>query len=225
MRTDTVFSTSSLQAYLSMIFLCGIALAISIQPATTIASLRTSDFSYPPGLFHLSFIVIFGLFAINRGAVVAANISSRPSYLKLVLRFLAHIAYGLTLLTPCFLFSRSLIPSGTLGLSALISNTAIWAVLLSLISLRLELRGGHRKRGAFLLRYGSFLAFCLIPFGLGLSRASLHLFVSASPVGFATRIIEGASAAEMVTGFLVPSLGILWLLTRKQRFDRRPHAV
>ncbi|MBU1048577.1 hypothetical protein KKG90_01000 [Candidatus Bipolaricaulota bacterium] len=225
MRTDTVFSTSSLQAYLSLVVLCGIALGLSIQPAVTIAALRASDITYPPGLFHMSFVLIFGLFAINRGAIVAANISSRVSHLKLVLRFLEHIGYGLMLLLPFIIYSRALIPSGTAGLITLVAFTAIAAVFFCLISLRLELRGTHRRRGAFLLRYGCYLAFCLIPFGIGLSHPSLVLFVSASPIGFATRVIEGASASEIAIGFLVPVLGILWILTRRQRFDRRHHAV
>lgn len=225
MRTDTVFSTSSLQAYLSLIFLCGIALALSIQPPVTIATIQTSEMRYPPGLFHITFVLLFGLFAINRGSLVAANITSRISRVKLALRFAEHIAYGLLLLSPYFLYSRSLIPSGTSSLIVLILYAAIMSLFFCLVSLHLEQRGGHRKQSAFLLRYGVFLAFCTIPFGIGVTQSSLALFVSVSPVGFATRIIAGASASEIAVGFLIPILGILWLLTRRQRFDRRQHAV
>jgi len=224
-RSDTVFSASSLQACLSLVFLCGIALALSIQPAMRIASLRTSDISYPPGLFHISFVFFFSLFSINRGALIAANISRRMSPLRLVLRFLEHIAYGLALLSPLLIFSRTLVPSGTAGLIALVLYATISSLFFGLISFQLELRGGHRRQGAFVLRYGCYFAFCLVPFGLGLSHPSLSFFLSASPVGLADRIIGGPSAVEVITGFLVPIFGILWILTRRQRFDRRHHAV
>lgn len=225
MRSDTVFSTSSLQAYLSLVFLCGIALAASIQPAVRIASLRASDVSFPPGLFHIAFVFFFGLFSINRGAILAANIPSRLSHLKLVLRFAEHIAYGLVLLSPYFLFSRALVSSGTAGLIMLVLYVALSSLFFCLVSFRLELRRGHRKQGAFLLRYGCYFAFCLVPFGVGVSHSSLSFLLSASPLGFATRIIGGASAIEIITGFLIPLLGIFWILTRRQRFDRRHHAL
>lgn len=225
MRSDTVFSTSSLQAYLSLVFLCGIALATSIQPSVRIGSLRASDVSFPPGLFHISFVVFFGLFSINRGAIIAANIPSRLSHLKLVLRFAEHIAYGLVLLSPYFLFSRALVSSGTAGLIVLVLYATVSSLFFCLVSFRLELRRGHRKQNAFLLRYGCYFAFCLLPLGVGVSHSSLSFLLSASPLGFATRIIGGASAIEIVTGFLIPLLGILWILTRRQRFDRRHHAV
>jgi hypothetical protein len=218
-RSDTVFSTSSLQAYVSLVFLSGIALALSIQPSTRIAALRASDVSYPPGLFHISLVFFFGVFAISRGAVLAANIPARLSHTKLILRFLEHIAYGLLLV------SRSLVSSGAMSLIALVLYVAISSLFFCLVSLRLEQRSDHRKQGAFLLRYGSYFAFSLVPFGVGFSHPSLSLFLSASPVGFASRLIGGASALEVVTGFLIPILGILWILTRRQRFDRRPHAV
>ena len=225
MRSDTVFSTSSLQAYLSLVFLCGIALATSIQPSVRIASLRAADVSFPPGLFHISFVFFFGLFSINRAAIIAANIPSRLSHLKLVLRFAEHIAYGLVLLSPYFLFSRALVSSGTAGLIVLVLYAAVSSLFFCLVSFRLELRRGHRKQDAFLLRYGCYFAFCLLPLGVGVSHSSLSFLLSASPLGFATRIIGGASAIEIVTGFLIPLLGILWILTRRQRFDRRHHAV
>ncbi len=225
MRTDTVFSTSSLQAYLSLVFLCGVALALSIQPAVAISAIRTSDMRYPPGLFHMSFILIFGLFSINRGSLIAANITAHVARAKLVLRFAEHIAYALVLLTPYFLYSRSLIPRGVFSLVVLILYSAVMSLFFCLVSFRLEQRGGHRKQSAFLLRYGTFLAFCLIPFGIGLSVPSLNAFVNVSPVGFASRMIVGASAFDIAIGFLVPIFGIFWLLTRRQRFDRRHHAV
>ena len=225
MRSDTVFSTSSLQAYLSLVFLCGIALVLSIQPAARIASLRVSDLSYPPGLFHVAFVFLFGLFSINRGAIIAANIPSRLSHLKLVLRFAEHIGYGLVLLSPYFLFSRALVSSGTAGLIVLVLYATISSLFFSLLSFHLELRRGHHKQGAFLLRYGCYFAFCLLPFGVGVTHSSLSFLLSVSPLGFATRIIGGASAIEIVTGYLTPLLGILWILTRRQRFDRRHHAV
>ncbi|MCK4570584.1 hypothetical protein KAT84_01415 [Candidatus Bipolaricaulota bacterium] len=225
MRSDTVFSTSSLQAYLTLVFLCGIALALSIQPASRIAALRASNISYLPGLFHLAFVFLFGLFAVNRGAVVAANASARISHLKLILRFLEHIVYGLLLLLPYLLFSRALLSDRIIGLFILASYTAVSSLFFCLVSYRLELRGNRRKRNAFLLRYGFYGAFCLVPFGIGMSHRSLSLLLGASPIGLATRIIGEASAIELLIGFLVPILGILWLLTRRRRFDRRHYAV
>ena len=225
MRSDTVFSSSSLQAYLSLVLLCGIALALSIQPASRIAVLRTSDVSYPPGLFHLAFVFLFGLFSLNRGAVVAANASARIPHLKLILRFLECIAYGLMLLLPFLLFSRALLSEPVLGLLLLVSYTAVSSLFFCLASFRLELRGNQRKRSAFLIRYGFYIAFCLVPVGIGMSHSSLSLVLNASPIGLATRIIGGGSALELIIGFLVPLLGTLWLLTRRRRFDRRHHAV
>lgn len=225
MRSDTVFSTSSLQAYLSLVFLCGIALAASIQPAARIAALRASDVTYPPGLFPISFVFLFGLFSINRGAVIAAHSRLHVAHSKLVLRFLEHIAYGLVLLAPYLVFSRSLLPNRSLDLLILVLYAATSSLFFCLLAFRLERRGDHWKKGAFLLRYSCYFAFCLVPFGLAISHSSLSLVVTASPVGFAARVIGGASALELITGFLVPVLGILWIVTRTQRFNRRHHAV
>jgi len=225
MRSDTVFSTSSLQAYLSLILFCGVALAASIQPASRIATLHASDIAYPPGLFTLSFVFFFGLFSINRGAIIAANTATRISHAKLLLRNLEHIVYGLILLSPYLVFSRSLLPNGGSDLLVLVLYTVIMSLFLCLVSFHLERRDAHRKRRAFLLRYGSYLAFCFIPLGAGISHSSLSFFVTASPIGFALRIMEGATTLELITGFFVATAGVLWVLTRRQRFDRRPHAV
>ena len=222
MRSDSVFSTSSLQAYLSLTVLCGIALALSIQPSSRIVALH---FSHPPSLFHLAFVFLFGMFSVNRGAVIAANTSARILRLKLVFRFLEHIAYGLLLLLPYLVFSRALLPAGIAGIFILVLYVAVLSFFFCLLSFRLELRGNSRRRGAFLLRYGLYAAFCLVPFGIGMSHRSLSVILSVSPIGLATRIIEGASAIDLFAGFLVPSIGILWLLTRLRRIDRRHHAI
>ena len=225
MRSDSVFSTSSVQAYLILVFLCGAALAASIQPATRIALLHASDISYFSGLFPISFVLLFGLFSINRGAIIASNAGPRISRIKLVLRSLEHIVYGLVLVSPYLIYSRALLPNTAVDIFTLALYSIVSSLFFCLLSFRLERRGDHWKRGAFLLRYGSFFAFCLVPFGLGISHSSLSFLVVASPVGHATRLIGGASALELATGFFVPLLGILWILTRRQRFDRRPHAV
>ncbi len=225
MRSDSVFSTGSLQACFLLVLLCGIALALSIQPESPISALRVSDMSYSPDLFYLAFAFLFGLFAVNRGAVVAENASKWVSHLKLALRLLAHIAYGLLLLFPFLLFSRAFLSEHVFGLSFLILYTAVSSFFFCLASFRLELRGIQRKRSAFLLRYGLYIAFCLVPVGIGAAHPSLSLFPSASPIGLSSHIIEGASALELVIGFLVPIVGILWLFTRRRRFDWRHHAV
>ena len=223
MRSDSVFSTSSLQVYLSMTVLCGIALALSIQPSSRIAALPF--FSHWPSLFHLAFVLLFGMFAVNRGAVIAANTSARILRLKLVFRFLEHIAYGLLLLLPYLVFSRALLPARIAGVFVLSLYVVVLAFFFCLVSFRLEIRSGRRRPGAFLLRYSLYATFCLVPFGIGMSHPSLSCILSASPIGFATRIIEGASAIELFMGFLIPSIGILWLLTRLRRIDGRHHAV
>ncbi|MEE8593163.1 MAG: hypothetical protein V3T03_03440 [Candidatus Bipolaricaulota bacterium] len=225
MRSDSVFSTSSLQAYLSLTVLCGIALALSIQPPLRIAALHASGVFHPPSLFHLAFVFLFGLFSVNRGAVIAANTSARILRLKLMFRFLTHIAYGLLLLLPYFVYSRALIPSRLAGMFIIVLYVAVSSLFFCLVSFQLDLRGDHRERGAFFLRYGFYAAFCLVPFGIGMSHRSLSVVLSVSPIGLATRIIGGASATELVVGFLVPSIGILWLLTRPRRIDRRHLAI
>ena len=223
MRSDSVFSTSSLQVYLSLIVLCGIALALSIQSSSRIASLHF--FSHSPSLFHLAFVLLFGMFAVNRGAVIAANTSARILRLKLVFRFLEHIACGLLILLPYLVFSRALLPARIAGIFILILYVAVYSFFFCLASFRLELRSNRRRRGAFLLRYGLYAAFCLVPFGIGMSHPSLSGILSASPIGLTTRIIEGASGIELFVGFLVPSIGIFWLFTRLRRIDRRHHAI
>lgn len=225
MRSDSVFSTSSLQAYLSLIILCGIALALSIQPPARIAAILSSGSTYPASLFHLAFVFLFGMFAVNRGAVVAVNTSARILQLKLIFRLLAHIIYGLLLLLPYFVFSRALLPDRLAGIVILVLYVAVSSLFFCLVSFRLELRSNRWKSGAFLQRYGLYAAFCLVPFGIGMSHRSLSVILSISPIGLAARIIGGASAIDLFVGFLVPSVGILWLLTRLQRIDRRPHAI
>ena len=225
MRSDSVFSTSSLQAYLSLIMLCGIALALSIQPPARIAAILSSGSTYPASLFHLAFVLLFGMFAVNRGAVIAKNTSVRILQLKVILRFLEHIAYGLLLLLPYVVFSRALLPDRLAGIFILILYVAVSSLFFCLVSFRLELRSNRWKSGAFLQRYGLYAAFCLVPFGVGMSHRSLSVILSVSPIGVVARIIGGASAIDLVVGFLVPSVGILWLLIRLQRIDRRPHAI
>jgi len=225
LRSDSVFSASSLQAHLSLVLLCGSALALSIQPASRIATLHATNASYPSGMFHLVSVLVFGLFAVSRGAIIAAGAPPKIRPLKLVTRLLEHITYGLLLLLPFFIFSRALLPGRLAGVAVLVSYVAISSIFYCLISFRLEIRGNRQKRGAFLLRYGVYAAFCLLPLGVGMSHQSLSLAMCASPIGFAIQVIRGISATELLLGFLVPCLGILWLLTRRHGFDRRPHAV
>jgi len=224
-RSDSVFSASSLQAFLSLILLCGIALILSIQSPSRIASLHVSNLPHWSGLFHVGSVFLFGLFAVNRGSVIAASTASQMRQLKLALRLLAHITYGLLLLLPYFVFSRALLADRLAGIVSLVAYMAVSGLFLGLASHRLELRGSRKNRGAFLLRYGFYFASCLVPLGIGISHRSLSFVLSASPIGFATQIIEGASAIELLVGFLVPSIGILWLLTRRPQFARRHHAI
>jgi len=224
-RSDSVFSMSSLQAYLSLTVLCGIALALSIQPSLRIAAVHASDLSHLPSLFHLVFVFLFGLFSINRGAVIAANASARILRLKLMFRFLEHIACGLLLLLPYFVYSRALLPAKIAGIFILVLYVAVSSLFFCLVSFRLEQRGDHRKRGAFLLRYGLYATFCLVPLAVGMSHRSLSVILSVSPIGLATRVIGGASAIELFVGFLVPSSGILWLLNGLRRINRRHLAI
>ena len=225
MRSDSVFSTSSLLAYLSLILLYGIALALSIQPPARIAAFHASNLSYPSGLFPIVAVVLFGLFAVNRGSIVAANVSTRIKRLKPVLRFIEPISYGLILLFPYFVYSRALLSGRTGGIIVLVTYTAVSSLFFCLTSFQLELRANRERRSAFLLRYGLYAACCLVPLGIGVSHRSLSLVLSASPIGIATQIIRGASASELFVGFLVPSMGILWILTRCRRPDRRHHAI
>ncbi len=224
-RSDSVFSGGSIQALLSLVILCGIALAISIQPPSRIAVARVSDLSYLPSLFPLATIFLFGLFAMSRGALIAANTSSRILRLKQMRLFLAHIACGGLLLVPYFIFSRPIVPTRSVGIVLLVFYMATSALFFALLSFRLEVRSSQDKRGTFLLRYGIYLAFCIIPIGIGTSSHALSIILSLSPIGLAMQIAQGASAGTLAVGFLVPCLGIVLILARLRRIERRPHAV
>lgn len=225
MRSDTIFSANSLQADVSLVLFCGVALAASIQPASRIATLSASTIAFPPGLFTVSFVFFFGLFSINRGAIIAEHAAKRLSHTRLILRSLEHIVFGLILLSPYLVFSRSLLPNGGRDLLVLVLYTAMSALFLCLASFHLACRDTIRKRGNFLLRYGAYLAFCVIPLGVGVSHASLSFFTAVSPIGVAIQVMEAATALDLITGFSAVIAGAVWILTRKQRFDRRPHVV
>jgi len=133
-RSDSVFSASSLQAFLSLILLCGIALILSIQSPSRIASLHVSNLPHWSGLFHVGSVFLFGLFAVNRGSVIAASTASQMRQLKLALRLLAHITYGLLLLLPYFVFSRALLAGRLAGIVSHVAYMAVSALFLGLAS-------------------------------------------------------------------------------------------
>lgn len=225
MKPDSAFSANRLQANLSLILLCGIALALSIQPPVRIAALRSHAFSHPPNLFFFAFVLLFGLFAINRGVVIAANSPVHVLRRRLMLRCLGHISQGLLLLVPYFLYSHHFASVGGSGIVILILYVAVSSLFFCLVSFRLECKWRGNRPSGFVLRYGLYAALCLAPIGIGMSHGSLSVILSLSPIGLATRIMGGASAIELLVGFLVPSIGILWLLSRLGRIDGRYHAV
>jgi hypothetical protein len=225
MRSDAVFSTGALQAHLTLVALSGIALAASIQPASRIAALRVSSLTYPPTLFPLAVTFLFGVFAVSRGAAMAASAEGRFIRSRLLLRVVEQMAFGLLILLPYHLFSRALLPAKTPGMMILVVYSLFASVFLCLASLRLEARGARRRRGAFLLRYGFLLAVFVLPVPIGLLSSRSSIVLALSPIGFAMKAVEGISVSHAIVGFAIPTMGIILSLTGIGRIDRRHHAV
>jgi hypothetical protein len=224
-RSDSVFSSGSMQGLLTLVILSGIALAISIQPPARIAAADASDLSYLPSLFPLVAVFLFGAFAVGRGALIALNASTRRLGFKQGRLFAEHILCGLLLVIPYFLFSRPIVPTRGAGVALLVLYLALSAVFFGLVSFRLEVRSSQTKRGTFLLRYGIYLTFCAVPLGIGMSSRALSIVLSLSPIGSAMQIARGASAGALSISFLVPFVGIVLTLARLRRIERRPHAI
>ena len=225
MRTDSVFSPSAVQAHLIMLLASGISLALSIQPATQIAALRVSALAYSPAIFPVVTTLSFGLFSVSRGAAIAGESGGRIVRSRLVLRVMQSIAFGLLALLPFYLFSRSLLLTRAWGVLMLVSHALLLGLFVALASFYLETQRVRERRSAFLLRYGFYLAFCLVPFALGTISGSLSVLLSLSPIGFAIEAIHGLSPTEALLGYLVPCSGLVWVLMRLQRLDRRHHAI
>jgi hypothetical protein len=224
-RSDSVFFSASLQAHLALVLLCGISLALSIQPASELAALRTLRSAQLPYLFHVFTVFVFGLFAVSRGAVLAANTGPRILRVRPMLHLLSHLGCGVLLLLPYFVYSRALLPGRGATLFVLLVYMTTMALFFSLASFRLGVRGHRNNRDAFLARYGVYVLFCLLPLGVGVSHPSLSTALAVSPIGFVMEIIAGPSTAKWFIGFCVPLLGILWMLTRLRQVDGRYHAI
>jgi len=225
MRTDSVFSPGALQAHLTMLLASGISLALSIQPSTQIAALRVSALAYSPAIFPVVTTLSFGLFSVSRGAAIAGESGGRIVRSRLVLRAVQSITFGLLALLPFYLFSRSLLLTRAWGVLALVSHTFLLGLFVALASFYLETQRVRERRSAFLLRYGFYLAFCLVPFALGTVSSSVSILLSLSPIGFAMAAMRGLSVTEALLGYLVPCLGLASILMRLQRLDRRHHAI
>jgi len=224
MRTDSVFSASALQAHIAMILISGISLAVSIQPPTQISALRVAALAYSPMIFPVVTTLVFGLFAVSRGALLASEAGNRLVRSRLVLRAMQQISFGLLVLLPFYVFSRALLPTGTRGVLALLGYSLLFGLFACVASFHLESHRVRERRSAFLLRYTFYLAFCLIPFALGTISESVSFFLSLSPMGFAIEVVQGISAVQAALGCVVPFLGLIIVLMRLQRADRRHHA-
>ncbi len=224
MRTDSVFSASALQAHVAMILVSGLSLALSIQPPTQISALRVAAMTYSPMIFPLVTTLIFGLFAVSRGALLASEAGDRIARARLLLRAIQQISFGLVVLVPFYVFSRALLPTGTWGVVALLGYSFLFGLFVCVASFHLERHRVRKRRSAFLLRYAVYLALCVIPFALGTISESVSLLLTVSPIGFAIEVVQGISVAQAVSGCVVPFLGLMGVLMRLQRADRRHHA-
>lgn len=227
MKSKSIFSPLSLQAYMTLLIVGGISLGISIQPASTISQLRSASISNPPGFFHIAFILLIGLFAVNRGAVLAHDVPRHASRRRILGGLLPHLAFALLLFLPYLIYARALLPTVWGGTLAFVFYALELGLFIGLAALRLEHREGHPSRSGFLLRYGLFIGYCLVPYGVGLAHPALVPIITISPAGMAFHLIDGAVALNTTLGFLTPLVGVLGLLIlRSRRTDyRRHHAI
>jgi len=225
MRPESVFSMASLQGFLTVVIACGIALLLSIHPGARVAALHGSRWIIPPSSFHIVYVLMLGFLGVGRGALIAANLPLRVFRPKLYGQIAQHIVLAQLLVLPLLVFSRSVFPDRSGSLLLLFVYATLISFLFALVSYRLDLRGMRRKRSAFLLRYGIYVGYVLIPFGLGISTRALSGFVSLSPIGVTQQIVGEISALPLVVAFLFPVLATLLLLVRGRPTLRRGHEV
>ena len=225
MKPESVFSMSSLQGFLTLVIVCGIALLFSIHPGARVESLHASRWIIPPSSFHVVYVLMLGLLGVSRGALIAANLPARIFRPKLYAQMAQHILVAQLLMLPFLVFSRSVFPDRSGSLLLLFVYATLISFLFCLISYRLDLRSMQRRRSAFLLRYGVYFACVLIPFGLGVSTRALSAFVSLSPIGVAQQIVGELSALPLAVAFVFPVVATLLLLIRSRPVLRRGHEV
>lgn len=224
MRTDSVFSISALQGHLALLLISGISLLLSIQPASPISVLRGAPVVYSPIVFPLVTTLAFGLFAIARGALLAGDAGSHVVRARLLLRVIQHVSFGLVAVFPLCLYSRSILQTRAIGVVVLMAYMFLLGVFACVASFRVEARRLHAGRSAFAVRYGLYIAFCLVPFVAGTLLQSVSILVIVSPIGFAVQAVGGVSIVQAIVGCAVPCIGLIWILARLPRVHRRYHA-
>ena len=142
-----------------------------------------------------------------------------------VLRIAGHILFGQLLLLPYLLFSRSLLAGRGLVLPLLALYAACASIMFSLIAYRVELWGRTRRTHTFLLQYTVFGLVLILPWAVGLITQVPTVLTLLSPIGAALKIIQDASAGELVLAFAFVVAIACVQLVGIQRTLRRSHAV
>ena len=225
MRSDRSPSLASSQSLLALVILSGMALAISIQSPSKIAAAYAADLSRLPLLFPATTAVFLGVFAMTRGAAVAARTTVRRLRWATVLLLGENIFCAIALLIPYFVFSRAVVPAGGGGIALALVYMVPSCFFFALLSFGLEVRHRQGKRGSFALRYSLYLLLCGVPIGLSALTSLPPVVASLSPIGVTLQMVRGAETSEIVVGLLAPVVGILVSVIFLRRIGRRPHAI
>lgn len=219
---SSVLSSRAVQGYYLLLVACGIALVFSIPPITRVAQLMQPHWEPPPQTFFAVYVTISALLGLARGASAASWGRVRWNT---ILSLSVHAAFGQFLVLPLLVFSRALLPGRDVALVLLVAYSLLAILMFSLIALRLELWGSARRTRPFILQYTIFALFLIVPPAFSFLARTPSIVTVFSPLGAALRILQPASATELVVAFVFVLLIILIQLLRIRRLIRRAHAV
>ncbi len=221
-KQESVFSSGAVQGYVLLLLACGAGLLFSIPAGARVSDLIELRWSPSPLVFYLTYVTLVGLLGTFRG--IAATRWDRQGW-GTVLRIAGHVLFGQLLLLPYLLFSRSLLAGQGLVLPLLALYVTCASIMFSLIAYRVERWGTSRRAHTFLLQYAIFGLVLILPWAVGLISQVPTVLTLLSPIGAALKIVQDASASELIVAFAFVVAIACAQLVGIQRTLRRTHAV
>jgi len=205
----------SFQAYMWVLVLAGVALVFSMPSATFVRELLASPFRRPsPTVFFATYLFVFTMFALNRGAAAVPNRIAGLSGLRTAI---GQVLLGQLLLSPYLVYVRIILLPRSQPAIALVALYAVTVGLFcAIVGYAIELWGTTRGSHTTVHRYA---------FGVLYLGAPLLFLLPGSPSEFASilsphaafpRLLAGGSWIEILSIYLIPACAsvLLLILTR-----------